>query len=491
MPLHCRRIPTLTPRPRDIYLQKGTGRDETHVADDGWDGTMYFNESIQSLRGYIRDATIGYATMNLVDPPVGTFWGKFNNRIVIPGWVTSLVAHYKNRLDNCIDAHAIDVAVRPEWLADAEKVKKWKTVQGYDVEVVPELEFTDAGLEAIKRDNLWVLGGNHRRLALCKYIEDMKTEVDKQSKNLRALIKKDKDGNPPGQYADQIAAARGDIQNMTNEVLKNHKWVIRLYDRGTRLCIVPSCAGNSLVLTHRSTAFIDALPSNTSRAVYRLLSRNESTGSVKVTEEELLQEIIDSFKDKFEEDDKALLERYAKRDQKRGRPPTMPELKEMEEDYEVMYPTVFGAIKEKAEHFKGNSTGYRQICLLPRVALGLIMASRVRSHYTHADWFRISILKNMVQVHGGVSGHSCAHSFERKLTNLEVYQRIYHRVRRVLGAHRQRQAAADAPGRDREDAHGFHGRKRGRHGTSGEDGAHAVGIQGARRSADLVADGAR
>ena len=205
-------------------MQKGTGRDETHIAEDGLDGTLYFEESIQSLRGYIRDATIGYATMNLVNPPVGAYWGKYNNRIVIPDWITNLVADYKKRLDNCIDAHAIDVAIRPKWLLDVEKVQKWKTVQGYDVGVVPELEFTDAGLEAIRRNDLWVLGGNHRRLALCKYIEDMKAEVEKQSKDLAVLIKDDQAANPVGQDANEIAVRRVDIQNMSNEIEKNHKW---------------------------------------------------------------------------------------------------------------------------------------------------------------------------------------------------------------------------------------------------------------------------
>ena len=49
---------------------------------------------------------------------------------------------------------AIDIAIRPEWLANADKAQKWKTVEGYDVGVVPELEFTNVGPEAIRHDNL-------------------------------------------------------------------------------------------------------------------------------------------------------------------------------------------------------------------------------------------------------------------------------------------------------------------------------------------------
>lgn len=154
-------------------------------------------------------------------------------------------------------------------------------------------------------------------------------------------------------------------------------------------------------------AIIDTLPNSKARAVYRLLSRNETQGRVKITEEELLQEIVDGFKDAFEEDDKKLLRRYAERDAiTQGQVPSTAELLDMEEDYDVRYPTVFVDIAKKAELFKGNSSGYRQICALPRVALGLVMASRIRSHFTHASWFRISSLRDMVKVHGGVSASS-------------------------------------------------------------------------------------
>ena len=116
---------------------------------------------------------------------------------------------------------------------------------------------------------------------------------------------------------------------------------------------------------------------------------------------------MDGFKDAFEEDDKKLLRRYAERDAiTQGQVPSTAELLDMEEDYDVRYPTVFVDIAKKAELFKGNSSGYRQICALPRVALGLVMASRIRSHFTHASWFRISSLRDMVKVHGGVSASS-------------------------------------------------------------------------------------
>lgn len=157
-----------------------------------------------------------------------------------------------------------------------------------------------------------------------------------------------------------------------------------------------------------TAALIDALPNSQSRAVYRLLSRNETTDRVNITEEEFLQEIIDCFKDLFEEDDKKLLLRRTKKikdAEEKGR--SLDDLDDEDNnDYDLKYPSVFNEIAIKADQFKGNSSGYRLICVLPRVAFGLVMASRLRSHYTHAPWFRIGPLKEMVQVHGAVSPSS-------------------------------------------------------------------------------------
>lgn len=125
---------------------------------------------------------------------------------------------------------------------------------------------------------------------------------------------------------------------------------------------------------------------NIGRVVFRLISRNETKGHKKATEEEFLLEIVDHFKDGF------LLDLSA-----------MVDLKS-EEDYEVLYPEFIKRVSEKADSFKRNATGYRQICCLPRFALALVMMSRVRSHYTHSSWFQVGTLKEMIEVHGGVSG---------------------------------------------------------------------------------------
>jgi hypothetical protein len=123
------------------------------------------------------------------------------------------------------------------------------------------------------------------------------------------------------------------------------------------------------------------------KAVFRLLSRNETRATQKATEEEHLQEIVDSLKDSLEKDLRKLTDRTR------------------DDDYEVIYPLFMEAVAKKAEKYKSTTQGYRQLCCLPRFALALVMASRVWRHYRHAEWFCMPKLKNMVEVHGGVSAY--------------------------------------------------------------------------------------
>jgi hypothetical protein len=99
----------------------------------------------------------------------------------------------------------------------------------------------------------------------------------------------------------------------------------------------------------------------------------------------LLQEIIDELKDAFES------ELARMKDPSR------------QEDFKIKYPDFVRKVVSKSTVLKRKSIGYRQICCLPAFAFGLVMASRIPSHYTHAPWFKIKTLSNMINVHGTVS----------------------------------------------------------------------------------------
>jgi hypothetical protein len=119
---------------------------------------------------------MGYLSMDVVDPPQGAMWGKWNNRSVGQNFVDSMAAGFVNQLENCVERYAIPVAVRKAWLRPT--VKPMERINGKRIDQVPTISFTVEGARAIANNELWVLGGNHRRLALAKCMEDLRTELE-------------------------------------------------------------------------------------------------------------------------------------------------------------------------------------------------------------------------------------------------------------------------------------------------------------------------
>ena len=119
------------------------------------------------------------------------------------------------------------------------------------------------------------------------------------------------------------------------------------------------------------------------------MSRNETRGHQGATEEEYLQEVVAQFRDAYE------------RDLEEKRDPC-------ESDMKVLYPRLMEAVDNKVSELKELShAGFSRLCCVPSFALGLVMASRIRRHYTHASWFTIKALGEMLDVHGAVSGEIC------------------------------------------------------------------------------------
>lgn len=230
---------------------------------------------MKELRGIIRDTKLGYMSMDIIDHPRGAIWGQWNDRLVQTGWVSGLVTAFTKRFDNCLDENAMDIAVDPKWLVRVVKKPKadnadasiadpddpdaaipidnelnancyWDTVNGYDIDDVPEIRFTAEGLEAIKEDNLWVLGGNHRRLALHKYLQLLKENLDEQSKTLAEKRREDMNGGPTGGgqvglLMDEHSAMAAEIERKTEALFMKQKWTVRLYNRGTHMRSLASC----------------------------------------------------------------------------------------------------------------------------------------------------------------------------------------------------------------------------------------------------------
>ena len=163
-------------------------------------------------------------SMNIVEPPQGACWGRFNDRILNPAWVQELVEGFRQYLDNCTDIKAIDVGVKREWLEDDMQIVK--SVEGRKIEDIPLIRFSEAGKAETANKNLWVFGGNHRRAALCIYISKLEEERTKTQQKITAI----ETGTSNEQQ--NLGSLKNKLEKLAKKVEVDKHWVIRLYDRG-------------------------------------------------------------------------------------------------------------------------------------------------------------------------------------------------------------------------------------------------------------------
>ena len=174
---------------------------------------------------------LGCLTMDILDPPIGTKWGQFNDRRVDHEWVQKLANRFDNhKLDNCTDGTVMEIAIRPHWVASVGKAIP--KVDGKYIHQVNELELTPIGKREILQDKLWVLGGNHRRLALEVYIGRLKTQLDQlKGKDLKLKAKLAKSRRVVGSTRAETLSTKA-VADMEEKIRNSSKWAVRLYDRG-------------------------------------------------------------------------------------------------------------------------------------------------------------------------------------------------------------------------------------------------------------------
>ena len=174
---------------------------------------------------------LGCLTMDILDPPIGTKWGQFNDRRVDHEWVQKLADSFENhKLDNCTDGTVMEIAIRPHWVASLGKAIP--KVEGKYTHQVNELELTPIGKREILQDKLWVLGGNHRRLALEVYIGRLKTQLDQlKGKDLKLKAKLAKSRRVAGSTRAETLSTKA-VADMEEKIRNSSKWAVRLYDRG-------------------------------------------------------------------------------------------------------------------------------------------------------------------------------------------------------------------------------------------------------------------
>ena len=196
------------------------------------EGKEYFRFDREYLLNIKTLSFLGCATMNILEPPEGTKWGHFNNRKVIPKHVDVLLARFRTSLDNCIDENIMHIAVKNHWVQNLNAIKSLRSVDGQNINTVPEMVLTPEGVEEIKKDALWVMGGNHRQLTLKKLIDKKREDLAKLKTKAMKLRADAINKNNKEPFNTRAVDAENDVEKLDVEIKRNSKWAVCLYDRG-------------------------------------------------------------------------------------------------------------------------------------------------------------------------------------------------------------------------------------------------------------------
>lgn len=207
-------------------------KDITGGVDEGFDEGKFFGFNLTLLRGDRNTVGIRYLRMNIVDPSEGTVWGRFNNRAPNLKVVQDMCNSFTKNLDNCTDEHSMEVALDLAWLKGSAK-STIPHVDGKLIDEVPIMTFTQAGKLMIRNSNLWMLRGNHRRLAVIQYIKRLNTELEMLKEGIKK-VKKGKIANDlSNMSADEkigLEEAEKRIDAVKKKIDSSRWWAVKVYN---------------------------------------------------------------------------------------------------------------------------------------------------------------------------------------------------------------------------------------------------------------------
>ncbi|KAF8264416.1 hypothetical protein EI94DRAFT_1805833 [Lactarius quietus] len=285
-----------------------------------------------------QEAMLGFMAINLHSLPEGAFWGQFNDQLLDKAVVNRLVNSYHKNIQNCTDNTAINIVLKKGWLTDVNNFKM--TVEGLNIEDVPKL--------------------NCQRQAMQTYVEQKEKEIKKMEKMAKSM--EDASVNKKGE---------GEWKKLMKTIAKERKklelvkmWVVCVFNRD----------------------MIKANEEKLSKALFRFLLWNKVNQWLDVTPEERLLEIINELHDTYEED----LHLMEKTNKKREEDDGIHTLDKFNEKWLA-----------KVEALKDNNN-LQHLFTKQLFAHGLVMVLWIQRHYTHAGWFTVKKLNEMLEDHGVV-----------------------------------------------------------------------------------------
>ena len=203
-------------------------------ADVNKAGGFFFGYPLSVLRNKQKSAFIGWAAINTYDPPEGAEWGTFNDRIIEQPWVRDLLKKYTTDVfDNMADETAMEIVLSESWIQNplGDLVKSVDEI--IEKDTVPKLRFTAAGLEEMKEERLWMMGGNHRRLAQRIMLDQKTGDYERMMEDAKELRDKWAEGGKVDERKRKEAEElEADAEELKKQIDFESLWAVKLYSRG-------------------------------------------------------------------------------------------------------------------------------------------------------------------------------------------------------------------------------------------------------------------
>jgi hypothetical protein len=131
----------------------------------------------------------------------------------------------------------MDVVLDTNWLVEPHTFLK--SVEGCTIDKVPVMKFKESGILAIKESNLWMLGGNHRRLAVIKHIKGLKKKKVQAEGAINTMTNgrtEEEIANMEPEALTEVKKAEDLVKMLGAKIESSGMWSVRVYDRGEWQC---------------------------------------------------------------------------------------------------------------------------------------------------------------------------------------------------------------------------------------------------------------
>jgi Na+/phosphate symporter len=137
--------------------------------------------------------------------------------------------------DNMADETAMEIVLSESWIQNplGDLVKSVDEI--IDKNTVPKLRFTAEGLEEMKEERLWMMGGNHRRLAQRIMLDQKTRDYERMMEDAKELRDKWAEGGKVDERKRKEAEElEADAEELKKQIDFESLWAVKLYSRGAQ-----------------------------------------------------------------------------------------------------------------------------------------------------------------------------------------------------------------------------------------------------------------